>query len=263
MIKPFLYTAVAMLLISSFTACVSNRKYDAATSNIARLQRDSTSLESQLAMRLSEIAKLEGKMEQMQASNKFTTNQLNMSQEEINKQRERLQQLQKSIDEQRLYTENLRKKMADALVNFNSDQLSVSIKNGRVYISMQESLLFPSGSAEVNDKGKEALSSLASVLMQSPEINVLVEGHTDSIPIKKKYQDNWALSVARSTSIARILTETYQVPPQRVTASGRSYYEPIADNMTPEGRAQNRRTEIILVPKLEELMQLLNEPMRN
>lgn len=263
MIRNILYGFIALAFVTSAASCVATKKYDAANSRIASLRSDSLSLENQLAERRTELSNLNNKLEQMKASNNFTTNQLNMSQDEINRQRDRLQQLQTRIDEQRKATEQLRKKMADALVNFNSDQLSVSIKNGRVYVSMQESLLFPSGSAEVNEKGKEALGTLANVLLQSPEINVLVEGHTDSIPIKKRYQDNWALSVARSTEIARILTVNYAVPPQRVTASGRSQYEPIASNATPEGRAQNRRTEIILVPKLEELMQLLNEPMKN
>jgi chemotaxis protein MotB len=137
--------------------------------------------------------------------------------------------------------------------------LTVSIKNGKVYVSLQESLLFPSGSAVVNPKGKEALGTLAAVLNQNPDINVLIEGHTDSIPMKGKYMDNWELSVERSTAIVRILTDTYQVEPTRVTASGRSKYEPVDANATAEGRARNRRTEIILEPKLNELMRLIQE----
>jgi chemotaxis protein MotB len=123
---------------------------------------------------------------------------------------------------------------------------------------MQESLLFPSGSAVVNPKGKEALATLANALNQNPDINVIVEGHTDSVNIHNaKFEDNWALSVGRSTAITRILINDYYVAPQRITASGRSQFEPIADNTTPEGRARNRRTEIILAPKLDELMKLI------
>jgi chemotaxis protein MotB len=149
--------------------------------------------------------------------------------------------------------------MTNALVNFKPEELSVFVKNGKVYVSLQESLLFPSGSAVVNPKGKEALGTLAQVLNQNPDITVLIEGHTDSIPIKGRYEDNWALSTARSTSIVRILTTTYTVDPTRVTASGRSKYEPIDSNETAEGRARNRRTEIILSPKLEELLKLLEQ----
>jgi chemotaxis protein MotB len=164
------------------------------------------------------------------------------------------------MDQQRQAIEGLRKKMTDALVNFKPEELTVSIKNGKVYVSLQESLLFPSGSAAVNPKGKEALGTLAQVLNLNPDINVSIEGHTDSIPMKGRFEDNWALSVGRATSIVRILTDTYSVDPTRVTASGRSKYEPLDSNETPEGRARNRRTEIILSPKLDELMKLLENP---
>jgi chemotaxis protein MotB len=107
------------------------------------------------------------------------------------------------------------------------------------------------------------LGTLAQVLNANPDINVVVEGHTDSVPIHGKYADNWALSVARSTAIARVLIDTYKVDPTRITASGRSKYEPVDDNATAEGRQRNRRTEIILAPKLDELMQLLQTPVQD
>jgi chemotaxis protein MotB len=133
------------------------------------------------------------------------------------------------------------------------------VKNGRVYVSLQENLLFPSGSAVVNPKGKEALGTLAQVLNTNPDINVVVEGHTDSIPIHGKFQDNWELSTARANAIARILIDNYKVDPTRITASGRSKFDPMDSNDTAEGRQHNRRTEIILAPKLDELMQLLQK----
>jgi chemotaxis protein MotB len=246
-----------VLLGSTFASCVSNKKYIAAKDRISALQNDSTNLEAKLGMAQSKNRNLEGKLDQLQATNKFTSNQLNQSQEEIANQRQRLEQLQARIEQQKKNTEAIRAKMAEALKGFSSDQLTVATKNGRVYVSMQESLLFPSGSAEVNAKGKEALSTLANVLNQNIDINVEVEGHTDSIPIKTRYQDNWALSVARSTAITRILTNDYTVAPERITSSGRSQYEPVEPNSTPEGRAKNRRTEIILEPKLDELMKLI------
>ncbi len=133
------------------------------------------------------------------------------------------------------------------------------MKNGRVYISMKEGLLFPSGSAVVNTKGKEALSKVASVLNTSKDINIEIEGHTDSIPIHTKmYEDNWSLSTARATSIAHVLIDEYNVVPAKLVASGRSEYDPVAPNSTPAGRAQNRRTEIILEPKLDELMDIID-----
>ncbi len=253
-------SAIALALtIITFASCVSNKKYMAAQHHISGLQQDSLSLESQLAQAKARLGQLEGKVDQMQASNQFTSNQLNRSQEEIASQRQKLEQLQALIDQQKKNTEMIRAKMAEALKGFSSDQLSVATKNGKVYVSMQESLLFPSGSATINPKGKEALGTLANVLNQNMDINVNVEGHTDSIPIRQRYEDNLALSVARSTAITRILSNDYKVAPERITASGRSQYEPVADNSTPEGRARNRRTEIILEPKLDELMHLIEQ----
>jgi chemotaxis protein MotB len=185
------------------------------------------------------------------------SSRLNMSAQQIAEQQKRLESLQALIDQQRKNTQDLRAKINSALVGFNSNELTVSTRNGKVYVSLQENLLFPSGSAVVNPKGKQALSKLADVLNVSTDINVEIEGHTDSIPIRGKYQDNWDLSTARSTAIVRILTETYKVDPTRVKSSGRSSWEPVDSNTTAEGRAKNRRTEIILEPKLDQLMQLI------
>src|SRR5690606_27311711 len=119
--------------------------------------------------------------------------------------------------------------------------------------------LFKSGSANVEEKGKEAMKLLADVLSKNPDINILVEGHTDNIPIKTAtYKDNWDLSVGRATSIVRLLTDDYKLVPPRVTASGKGEFSPKASNDTAVGRAKNRRTEIILTPKTDEIMQLLN-----
>ncbi len=150
-------------------------------------------------------------------------------------------------------------KKQGALLGFNADELSVEIKNGKVYVSMSDRLLFKSGSAAVEDKGKQAIKLLADVLNSNPDIEILVEGHTDNVPIRTAvFRDNWDLSVVRATSIVRVLTEDHKIAPTRVTASGRGEYFPRASNDNQEGRALNRRTEIILSPKLDEIMQLLN-----
>ena len=188
-----------------------------------------------------------------------TAKELSSTQKQIAEQRKRLEQLQALIDQQQKATEALRKKIADALNGFNSSELTVTQKNGKVYISMQEGLLFPSASADVNPKGKEALSKVAEVLNTNADINIDIEGHTDSLPIhNKSFADNWALSTARATSIAHVLIDDYNVNPTKLIASGRSRFVPVAPNSTPEGRGKNRRTEIILEPKLDELMSLLN-----
>lgn len=257
-----LVVATALTMLAS---CVSQKKYTASQDRAARLHNDSVNFYNQ-------IVGLRGTVSKMEDENMMTANKLNKSREELSQakqnlsssnetiasQQARLEELKRLIEQQRQQSEALRKTIADALVNFNSDQLTVSLKNGKVYVSMSESLLFASGSAEVNKDGKAALATLAKVLNQNTDINVNVEGHTDSIPIVKRYADNWALSVARSTEITRILIKDYSVNPTRIIASGRSQYFPIADNSSNEGRARNRRTEIILEPKLDKIMELVD-----
>jgi chemotaxis protein MotB len=181
------------------------------------------------------------------------------SKERLLQERERaLNELQQVIARQDSVTRRLNDILRNALLGFQSDELSVEIINGKVYVSMSDKLLFKSGSAAVEAKGKEAIRVLADVLDKNRDIDILIEGHTDSIPIRTAvYRDNWDLSVARATSIVRILTSDFKIAPTRVTASGKGEFSPRASNDTPEGRASNRRTEIILSPKLEEIMQLL------
>jgi len=289
---------LACLLVTAvlFSSCiVSKKKYLEATTRADKEHADNVSLTKQLADEKEENAKLNGnitglnstiddlnsrvarlkdsisalegnasdlnnKLSKLGNENQDKAKQLSSTQQQIAEQRKRLEQLQSLIDQQQRATEALRKKIADALEGFNSSELTVTMKNGRVYISMQESLLFPSGSAEVNPKGKEALAKVASVLNTNADINIDVEGHTDSLPIHNRlYADNWALSTARATSIAHVLIDEYNVSPAKLIASGRSQYDPVAPNSTPEGRGLNRRTEIILEPKLDELMQLMDK----
>lgn len=170
-----------------------------------------------------------------------------------------LREMQAIIARQDEMTKKLNQTLRDALVGFNSDELTMEIRDGKVYVSMSDKLLFKSGSNTVEPKGVEALKALADVLNKNPDIQILVEGHTDNVPIKTAvYKDNWDLSVARATSITRMLNEKYGVAATRMTASGRGEYFPKASNDTAEGKAKNRRTEIILSPKLDEIMNLLN-----
>lgn len=254
-------------LLFFFSSCVPTKKYELALareealiSRNEQLSNEIIQLKTQIENLQRDNARLVKQIDDALKQTADATGVASITQRQLEAEQRRLADLRKLLDEQRQAVEGLRKKMADALVGFNSNELSVAIKNGRVYVSLQENLLFPSGSAVVNQKGKEALGTLAQVLNANPDINVVVEGHTDSLPIRKLYEDNWALSVARATSIVRLLTETYNVDPVRVTASGRSYFEPVDTNSTPEGRQRNRRTEIILAPKLDQLMQLLQQP---
>jgi chemotaxis protein MotB len=182
-----------------------------------------------------------------------------LAKEKLLKERETaLNDLRKELNRQDSITKRLNNILHDALLSFKSDELSVEVKNGKVYVSMSDKLLFHSGSAAVESKGLEAIKVLADVLDKNKDIDILVEGHTDNIPIKTPiYKDNWDLSVARATAIVRILTTDYKITPTRLTASGKGEFSPRASNATTEGRASNRRTEIILSPKLDELMKLL------
>jgi chemotaxis protein MotB len=266
------YIPVVFILIClALTSCVTKGKYGIAESRLHKLERDSAnishdldgcntkvkSLEDEKTALQAQKSSVESDLEKLSSNSNKTIAQSKMT---IAEQAKRLKDLQDLIQRQKDVMNNLKKTIANALINFKADELSVYIKDGNVYVSLQEKLLFKSGSAVVDPKGKEALSTLASVLNSTPDINVNIEGHTDSIPIRKeKFEDNWALSVGRSTAIVRILTKDYGVDPKRVIASGRSEFHPIQTNSTDEGRSSNRRTEIILSPNLSELFKLLEE----
>lgn len=146
-----------------------------------------------------------------------------------------------------------------ALLGFANQGLTIETRNGKVYVSMDEKLLFKSGSIAVDPKGEQAILELAKALNANPDVSILVEGHTDNVPMKSStIKDNLDLSVLRATSIARILTTLGAVDPRRVTSAGRGEYFPIDTADTPEARAKNRRTEIILTPKLDELLKILS-----
>jgi chemotaxis protein MotB len=196
--------------------------------------------------------------EQFNLALKQKTEELNYKERLLKEREQALNELRDVIARQDSITKRLNDVIRNALLGFNSDELSVEVKNGKVYVSMSDKLLFKSGSAAVEAKGKEAIKVLAGVLDKNRDIDILIEGHTDNVPIKTAvYRDNWDLSVARATSIVRILTEEYKIEPTRLTASGKGEFSPRATNETPDGRALNRRTEIILSPKLDEIMQLL------
>lgn len=180
--------------------------------------------------------------------------------EELLKNREeRLKMLEEIVRKQDELMNALTDRVKDALTGFGADELSVEMRDGKVYVSMSDKLLFKSGSDKVEPKGEEALGKIAGVMTKNQDINLAIEGHTDSIPIKMGcFEDNWDLSVARATSVVRILTDN-GVDAKRLTASGKGEFNPKADNSTKEGRAKNRRTEVVLSPKLNELIELLGQ----
>ncbi len=260
--KKILSIATIFMLLSS---CVAKRYLKESQMQTAALRNDSTEMANQISSLHSNLNDLNGKIDNLNKQNSQLgqqsadqQNQLSRNNETLQQQQERLLHLQTLLAQQRQQSEDLKNRMLQALQGFNSKDLSVYEKNGKVYVSLSENLLFPSASAVVNPKGVDALSKLASVLNVDSAVSVDIEGHTDSIPIHGKFKDNWDLSTARANSIVRILVDNYKVDPTRVIASGHSYYDPIANNATPEGRAQNRRTDIVLSPKLDEMYKLLD-----
>ena len=283
--KYLLPVCIAIFVFSGLSSCVSKKKFIEANNAISALQQDSLRFENDLSIlrkslresnqqyedlkkQLSDIASAKSLKEQeLDKARQLLSNteqQLSSTQEQlsskaltIEEQQKRLEALQKLIDQQRSVVENLRNTINKALGQYKAEDLDVFVKDGKVYVSLQEKLLFKSGSAVVGKEGQEALGKIAQVLNTDPKIQIVVEGHTDSIPIRRTFEDNWALSTARAVSIVRILTKDYQVDPARVVASGHSYFDPRDSNATPEGRALNRRTEIILSPNLDELYRLM------
>ena len=231
---------------------------------IRDLQNNITDLKAQNGQLTDQINQLNSKNNQLGQLTEAQKNKLSQTEQTLAQQKEnlltqqqKLQQLQTLLEQQKNQSLLLKNRMAEALKGFNSNDLSVVQKNGKVYVSLSENLLFPSGSAVVNKDGVDALSKLAAVLNTESDVAVNIEGHTDSIPIRGKYKDNWDLSTARANAIVRVLVNNYKVDPVRVIASGHSYFDPLESNSTPEGRAKNRRTEIILSPKLDEMYKLL------
>lgn len=259
----------SVMLLALSTSCVSKKKYVAAQNHVDRLQQDSiefvrsvNQLQTDLQRTESQFSDYKIKNENERASLLSQLEQqgteLSEKDQALQLRAQRLRALEERLNRQQEIVNNLRKTVEDALVNVKSEDLSVEVKNGKVYVSLSDKLLFPSGSATLNKEGKDAIGKLGEVLRKNPKINIDVVGHTDSVPINTaKYADNWELSTARATTITRLLTEEYKIPGSRLTASGMSKYNPVESNETKEGRAKNRRTEIILTPKLEELFKIL------
>lgn len=173
----------------------------------------------------------------------------------------RVVELERLIAEKEQAMTALKEAISKALTDFEGKGLTVEQRDGKVYVSMENKLLFNSGSWAVGVDGRRAVQQLGSVLGQNPDIAVLIEGHTDNVPYSGNGPliDNWDLSTKRATAIVNILAENDDIYPENLTAAGRGEFAPVASNETPEGRAKNRRIEVILTPKLDELSQLLNE----
>jgi chemotaxis protein MotB len=181
---------------------------------------------------------------------------------ELDKKNARMAELEKILDSQKKIAQDLKHKVSEALLGFENNGLTVTNRDGKVYVSLDEKLLFKSASWNIDANGRNALRKLAGVLEKNPGIQVTIEGHTDNVPYNPgsgNLTDNWDLSVKRATTVVRTLLEGSKINPARLTASGRSEYIPVDASNTTEARQKNRRTEIILTPDLTELYNLINQ----
>jgi len=254
------YLSLALCLV--FSSCGPSKKLLTSQAKVNKLRKDSAQAFNQMKECSTLVKNLTKEKDSLQNENASTLNDLKAlstsSKMTIADQAKQLKNFQNMIQAQKDVMTKLKASISDALMNYKTDELSVYIKDGNVYVSLEEKLLFKSGSDVVDPKGKEALKTLAKVLISTKDITVMIEGHTDNVPIKTaQFKDNWDLSTARATSILRILTNDYGFDSNRITASGRGEFHPIKSNDTVEGRASNRRTEIILSPDLKELYSLL------
>jgi chemotaxis protein MotB len=206
-----------------------------------------------------EIAKLLNELKNTQGDLNTREDKLRAAEKELEERNAKLIELQNVLAQKDQAVKDLKNKVMNALVGFNNNGLTVHEKNGKVYVSLEEKLLFKTGKWDVDPKGQEAIRELSKVLAQNPDINIMVEGHTDDVPMhgSGEVKDNWDLSVMRATAVTKILTQNKQIDPKRIIAAGRSEYLPLSTDKTPVGRQMNRRTEIILTPNLDELLKII------
>jgi len=180
---------------------------------------------------------------------------------ELERRNKRLAELERMLDAQQKAVKALKDKVSEALFGFENNGLTVTMKNGQVYVSMDDKLLFKTGSYEIDANGRNALRKLGTLLEKNPDVTITIEGHTDDVPYRaapgQQILDNWDLSVKRATTVVRVLTQDTHINPKRLVASGRSEYMPVDTKKTPDARQKNRRTEIILTPDLTDLYKIL------
>lgn len=293
------YFFSVLIVCASLSNCVSNKVFADLESRYATLKGEHTQLEkahdtlkatmADLRIRFEKKRELLGKtMDSLTQVKKDFTNlqaaytaleknsdealqksigknnellaQISEKEQQLAQRESRLRELENLIADKERAMSDLKKRLSDALLNFKGKGLTVEQRNGKVYVSMENKLLFRSGSWEVGAEGREAISQLGTVLAENPDIGVLIEGHTDNVPYSGKgsLKGNWDLSAKRATSIVQILEENPEILSQNLTAAGRGEFLPIAPNSTAEGRAANRRIEVILSPNLDAITDLLN-----
>ena len=275
------YSILALLAFSgfSFSSCVvlSPKKYNAllaqkdslslgwesARTSIESLEGEAGRLRLDTSRMNNRLADLEGKLSGLDANyaslRSNSSSEINKLAENLKKREARLTEVEEILRKRDEAANALKNKLSNALLGFKQSGLSVDIREGKVYVSLTDKLLFPSGSIIIDEKGRQVLQELAKVLKTQPEINISVEGHTDNQRVKNlgQIKDNWDLSVLRATSVVRYLTDDQKIENSRITATGKGEFQPLATGNAADVRSRNRRIEIVLSPKLDELYNLI------
>lgn len=224
-------------------------------------EKDNAKLSGDLQMTQEQLLKKQDELKLLEAKLIIQKKELDDLATQLKAREARVNELEAIIKSKDQAANDLKKKLQDALLGFEGKGLTITKKDGKIYVSMDESLLFASGKTNVQPKGVEALKGVAKVLEQNADINVMVEGHTDDVPMNGagEIKDNWDLSVMRATSVTKIMLGAAKIDAKRITSAGRGEYYPLDPAKTPEARKKNRRTEIILTPKLDELLKVLGD----
>ncbi|PXX31359.1 chemotaxis protein MotB [Arenibacter sp. ARW7G5Y1] len=274
-----------ILALTLFTSCVSQKKYTAMQDRALNCENElNTSmnqnnlLEAGLANEKNKSKSLEQQMEYFKSTNtdllarlsdlsvvsKSGAESIKKSLEALNEQNKYIKNLTSSMQRKDSINLVLVMNLKRSLDNFEDEDINIEVKKGVVYVSISDKMLFRSGSYNISNRAEEVIGKIAKIINDHKELDILVEGHTDNVPISTDCMtDNWDLSVKRATSIVRLMQTKFAVQPIRMTAGGRSEYVPKTTNATAEGRAINRRTEIIILPKLDQFFELLEPPTTN
>jgi len=229
-----------------------NKEYDQLTAYYKNLMNSSGKLNRDLSQQKEQLLSIQDNLDRTRKQNDSLS--VNLADRE-----KKVKELEQILSNKDKAVQDLKNRISNALLNFKENDLTIKVKNGKVYVSLAEQLLFGSGSVEVDKKGVTALQQLAKAIKDQKGIQIMVEGHTDNVPVSKKsqyMQDNWDLSVMRATSITKILTKA-GVAPGQVSATGKGEFSPLSPNDTDANKQKNRRTEIIITPNLDELFKIL------
>ena len=252
--KPrLILSGLVILAIPFFTSCVSSKKYKSSVAQVEELNTRNNELTTKNSELMQKSEALNQQVSQLSSANQKLTTEFKNYAAACEENQEQLKMVQTALYDEASTMMKVAEKLNEALAKFQDKGVDIYTKDGLIYVSLQENLLYKSGSAKLGENGKAALASLASVLNEDyPKLKVIVLGNTDDKQFKSG-SDNWSLSTERANGVVRTLRDDYKIDPARLTSAGKGKYNPIADNSTADGRAKNRRTDIILNPDMERI----------